>query len=171
MSQKPITIYTPAAVAPHIYAEDEAQHNRAMLGGGGSGIEDVDLLLACAKVDDNTVRLSAGRYAVQGYELCVPGGDTEDLAVDSGTSGTYRKDLVIAEFVRGGGETADTLQFRVLKGTAAASEGAAVDPTLIQDDLSTGGSTRQESVYRISISGTTLGTITRIAPYVGNFYA
>ncbi len=171
MGQKAITIYTPTSEAAHIYAEDEAQHNRAWLGNGGSGIEDVDNLLDCTKVDDNTVRLASGRYAVQGYELCVEGGTTEDLAVDSGTSGMYRRDLVIAEFIRGGGDTADALVFRVLKGTATASLEAAVYPTLTQDDLSDGGTTRQESVYGLLISGTTLTVAERIAPYAGNFYA
>ena len=171
MGQKAITVYTPAAVEPHIYAEDEAQHNRAWLGNGGSGIEDVDNRLACTRVNDNTVRLASGRYAVQGYELCVEGGTTEDLPVDSGTSGMIRRDLVIAEFIRGGGDTADTLLFRVLKGTAAASDAAAVYPALTQDDLSSGGSTRQEALYGLLISGTVLTVAEQIAPYAGNFYA
>ena len=169
MAQKAITIYTPPAASAHIYAEDEAQHNRARF--GGSGITEADNQLACSKVDNNTVRLASGLYCMQGYMLSVPGGSTEDLTVDSGTSGMFRKDLVIAEFTRGGGEVADTLVFRILKGTPAASDAAAVDPTLTQNDLAAGGTTRQEALYRISIGGTTLNTIARIAPYVGNFYA
>lgn len=169
MSQKAITIYTPPSMEPHIYAEDEAQHNRARF--GGSGITEADGLLACVRMDDNTVRLASGLYCLQGYMLSVPGGDTEDLTVDSGTSGAYRRDLVIAEFIRGGGDTADTLTFRVLKGTPAASESAAADPVLTQNDLASGGAVRQEAVYRLTLSGVTLGSIVRLAPYVGNFYA
>lgn len=169
MAQKPITIYTPPESSPHIFAEDEAQHNRARF--GGSGITQADDMLTCTKVDNNTVRLSSGLYCLQGYMLSVSGGTTQDLAVDSGTSGAYRRDLVVAEFVRGGGAVADVLQFRVIKGTPAASEGAAVDPVLTQDDLSAGGSARQEPVYRLVINGTSLATIHRWASYVGNFYA
>lgn len=169
MAQKAITIYTPPTASAHIYAEDEAQHNRARF--GGSGITEADNLLALTKVDNNTVRLDSGLYCMQGYMLSVPGGSTENLTVDSGTSGMYRKDLVIAEFTRGGGAVADTLVFRILKGTPAASEAAASDPALIQNNLAAGGTTRQEALYRISIAGTTLNTITRLAQYVGNFYA
>lgn len=169
MAQKAITIYTPADDDPHIYAEDEAQHNRARF--GGSGITQADDLLACSKIDNNTVQLASGLYSLQGYMLSVSGGTTQNLTVDSGSVGQYRKDLVIAEFTRGGGAVADELEFVVLKGTPAASEGAAEDPTLTQNDLAAGGSNRQEALYRVLISGTVLSTITQVAPYAGNFYA
>jgi len=172
MAQKAITIYTASTEAAHIYAEDEAQHNRAWLGNGGSGIEDVDNLLACAKVDNNTVRLASGRYAMQGYELCVENGTTEDLSVDSGTAGQYRRDYVVAHFTRGGGAVSDTLAFEVLKGTPAASLAAAAYPALPQeDDLSNGGTERYEAVYGLVIAETALSAPVQIAPYAGNFYA
>lgn len=169
MAQKAITIYTPPTADAHIYAEDEAQHNRARF--GGSGITQADGMLACTKVDNNTVKLESGLYCLQGYMLSVSGGTTQNLIIDSGTVGQYRKDLIVAEFTRGGGAVADKLEFKIVKGTQAASESAAADPSLAQNDLSAGGSTRQEPIYRILISGAVLSTITQIAPYVGNFYA
>ncbi len=168
MAQKAITIYTPAATDPHIYAEDDAQQNRAYF--GGSGITEADNMLACIKLDDNTVQLASGLYCNQGYMLSVPGGSTENLTLDSGTVGAYRRDLVIAEFVRGGGDVADAHIFKIVKGTPAASEGTSVDPTLTQNDLAAGGTTRQEALYRVKINGTVLTSIERIAPYVGSFY-
>ncbi len=172
MAQKAITIYTASTENPHIYAEDEAQHNRAWLGNGGSGIEDVDNLLACIKADNNTVRLASGRYAMQGYELCVENGTTEELSVDSGTSGQYRRDLVVAHFTRGGGTVSDKLAFEILKGIPTLSLGTAVYPALPhEDDLSDGGTERYEAVYGLVISETVLADPVRIAPYAGNFYA
>lgn len=168
MGQKAITIYTPASDPAHVYAEDEAQLNRARF--GGSGITQADNMLACTKVNNNTVRLASGQYSMQGYMIAVTGGTTADLTVESGVAGAYRKDLVIAEFVRGGGDVADQFVFRVLKGTEAATESDAVDPTLTQNDLISGGTTRQEALYRLAINGETLSTITRVANYIGNVY-
>lgn len=165
---KAINIYTPASASAHIYAEDEAQTNRARF--GGSGITLADNLLACTIVNNNTVRLASGQYSNQGYMVAVCGGTTEDLTVVSGTAGAYRCDLVVAEFIRGGGDVADTHMFRVIEGTDAATEGDAADPALVQDDLTTGGSTRQEALYRLRINGTTLTAVERIASYVGNVY-
>lgn len=122
--------------------------------------------LACARVNDNLVRLSAGVYNLSGYLLAVKQGTTEDLVVDSGTAGYNRKDLVIAEFIRnGGGAGIDTLAFRVLKGTP--TTGTAVDPTLTQDDINGTGVTRQEALYRLVLTGTTLETPTLMASVVG----
>lgn len=168
MGQKAITIYSPASDPAHVYAEDEAQLNRARF--GGSGITQADNMLACAIVNNNTVRLSSGQYSLQGYMIAVTGGTTADLTVESGVSGSYRKDLVVAEFTRGGGDVADQFVFKVIKGTEAATESEAADPALTQDDLISGGSLRQEALYRLNINGETLASVTRVANYVGNIY-
>lgn len=168
MGMKAITIYTPDTAVPHIYAEDDAQIHRALI--GTSGITLADNQLACTKVNDNTVRLSSGLYSMQGYMLAVQAGTTQDLTIDSGSAGAYRHDLVIADFVRGGGTVADQFVFSVVKGTNATSASAAVDPSITQDDLRTGGSHRQEALYRVTINGTEIAAITRIAPLIGNVY-
>ena len=168
MGQKAITIYTPDSAIPHIYAEDDAQIHRALI--GSSGITLADNQLACTKVNDNTVRLASGLYSMQGYMLSVQPGTTQDLTIDSGSAGAYRHDLVVADFVRGGGDTADAFEFKVVKGTNATSAGAAADPSIIQDNLITGGSHRQEIVFRVYINGTEIGNIERVAPYIGNVY-
>lgn len=168
MAQKAITIYTPDSAAPHIYAEDDAQIHRALI--GSSGITLADNQLACTVVNDNKVRLASGLYSMQGYMLAVQAGTTEDLTVDSGSAGAYRHDLVIADFERGGGDAADAFEFKIVKGTNANSASAAADPALVQDDLTTGGSHRQEVLYRLVINGTEIGAVERVAPYIGNVY-
>ncbi len=79
----------------------------------------------------------------------------------------------MAEYVIGGGSTSDVHELKIIKGTQSASEAGAVDPALVQDSLITGtaGNKRQEPLFRLSLSGTTLsGTITRVADYVGSYY-
>lgn len=168
MAQKAITIYTPAGAAAHIFAEDDAQVHRALI--GESGITLADQLLACSVVDNNTVSMAAGCYSNQGYLIVVQGGTTAELPVASGTVGAFRHDLVIADFIRGGGDTPDSHVFRVLKGSDAASDEAAQDPALVQDDLTAGGSERQEAVFRIRLNGTQIASIDRVANYIGNVY-
>lgn len=168
MGQKAITIYTPASASPHIYAEDDAQIHRGMI--GGSGIMLADNNLACTIVNNNTVRLASGLYSNQGYIIVVEGGTTADLTVESGTAGAYRHDLVVSHFTRGSGEVADTHVFEVVRGTDASSAAGAVDPVLTQNDLTTGGSEREEAVYRVIIAGTTIESVERVANYIGNVY-
>lgn len=168
MAQKAITIYTPADAAAHIYAEDDAQVHRALL--GGSGITLADDQLACTVVNANQVTLGSGVYSNQGYLLCVQGGTVAALSVASGTPGAYRHDLIVADFTRGGGTVADSHVFAVVQGTDAASESAAEDPALTQDDLTQGGSRRQEAVWRLLISGSGITAVERVAPYIGSVY-
>lgn len=168
MGQKAITIYTPSDATPHIYAEDDAQLHRGMI--GGSGIMLADNNLACTIVNNNTVRLASGLYSNQGYIIVVEGGTTADLSVESGTAGAYRHDLVVAHFTRGSGNTADSHVFEVVRGADASSAAGAADPTLTQDDLTIGGSERSEAVYRLTINGTTIESVERVANYIGNIY-
>lgn len=169
MAQKAITIFTPDTEDPHIYAEDDAQVHRAIF--GGSGITDADERLAATIVDNNTVRLASGLYCNSGYLHVVPAGETLALTIGSGTAGVYRRDLIVSEFVRGGGSIADTLEFKVIQGTEASSLNEAQRPTLVQNDIAAGGSTRQEALYEVVINGTTITEVNRIADYVGSFYA
>jgi len=169
MGQKAITIYTPAATPPHINAEDDAQVYRAVFG-QVSGIAASDSQLACSIIDNNTVRMQSGTFSNQGYIICVPGGQTVDFSVQSGTQNMFRIDSIVATFIRGGGNTPDSHTFSVVTGTAAATQTAAQPPTLTQNDLSTGGSMRQEALFNLLIAGTTLQSVTRVANMVGSFY-
>lgn len=168
MGMKGITIYTPDTETPHIYAEDDAQIHRALI--GSSGITLADNQLACTVINNNTVRLASGLYSMQGYMISVQAGTTQDLTIDSGSAGAYRHDLVVADFVRGGGAVADAFTFLVVKGTNATSASGATDPTLTQDNLITGGSHRQEALYRVVINGTEIAEIERVASFIGNVY-
>lgn len=169
MAQKAITIYTPPAAAPHINAEDDAQIHRALF--GGSGITAADNMLACTKVDDGNVVLASGVFCNQGYMLAVEGGTSQNVAVPSNAAGTYRKDYLVAEFTRGGGSAPDTHVFKLIAGTANATEAAAHPPALTKNDLGAGGAKRQEPLYLITMSGASLSKIERVAFYIGGFYA
>lgn len=169
MAQKAITIYTPDTQDPHIYAEDDAQVYRAIF--GGSGITDADDRLSASIISNNAVRLAAGIYSNQGYLLCIPAGETLELTIGSGTAGVYRRDLIVADFQRGGGAQADVHEFKVIAGVQASSLEEAAQPTLTQDNISSGGSRRQEALYEVVISGTSITSCTRLANYVGGFYA
>ena len=169
MAQTAITLYTPDTEDPHIYAEDDAQVHRAIF--GGSGITDADEKLAATIVDNNTVRLAAGLYSNMGYLHVVPAGETLSLTIGSGTAGVYRRDLIVSDFTRGGGDTADTLVFAVVQGTEASSLNDAQRPTLTQNNIAAGGARRQEALYEVVISGTTITEVNRIADYIGSFYA
>lgn len=156
MAEKAITIYTPASSEPHITAADDAFIHHAILR-ETSGILGS---LQCRRVDDNTVRLSGGGVSNMGYILYIPEGQTHDLTVTTGTAGLGRHDIVVAEFVKGGGSTADSHTFKVIKGVAAETP---EDPVLRGDSLSQAGDVRQIALFRVVLNGTVITEVTALA--------
>ena len=157
MSYKAITIYTPPSAAAHIAAEDDAFIYNA-LAGGRSGILGS---LTCTVVNDTTVRLSGGGGAInKGYVLYVPNGSSHSLTVSTGTQSLKRHDLVVAEFIRGGGSTADIHRFRIITGTASSNP---TDPALTTSNLLSTGSTNQIALFRLKLNGLTLESAEPVA--------
>ena len=157
MSQKAITIQTPDWEAPHITADDDA-FIYASLAGVQSGILGD---LTCVKVDNNTVRLSGGGVMNRGHILRIPADEVLELTVDSGTASYERYDIVAAEFVKGGGETADSYEIKIVKGESSSTIPQA--PTMVTSDLIDSGDVNQVALFKLWINGTSgpivLGTL------------
>jgi len=163
MAEKAIGINISAGAEPNISADDHAALFHALAGGDGELSE-----ITCTRISDNLVRLSAGDILVKGHQLRVPGGSTHELAVESGTLGMKRNDLVVAQYVRRESEGgSDTLEFGVVKGTPTAGE--ASDPELVQEDIDNPAyTTRQIALFRLPIVETTLGTPVKLVNPVDN---
>lgn len=168
MAQKAITIYTPSTYPAHIYAEDDAQIHRGLI--GGSGILQADDELQCTNSGGTAVSMASGVYSNQGYLIAVTPGTAISFSLDSTSLGAYRRDLIVADFVRGGGDTADAHTFHVVKGVEASSADAAEDPALVQEDLITGGAQRQEAVWRILVNENAVTDIEMASRYIGAVY-
>ena len=156
MSQKAITIQTPDWGVPHITADDDA-FIYASLAGVQSGILGD---LTCVKVDNNTVRLSGGGVLNRGHALRIPADEILDLSVDSGTAGYKRYDVVAAEFVKGGGEVADSFEIKIIKGLLSTTEPPM--PTMTTSDLIDSGDINQIALFKLQIDGTTMSVAQRM---------
>lgn len=158
MGQRAITIYTADGADAHISADDDAFIYSA-LAGVKSGVLGN---LTCVKIDDNTVRLSGGGVMNRGHMLRIPDGETLDLTVSSGTAGYQRYDSVVAEFIKGGGETPDVYRIRLMTGTPVTA--GAQPPSVIHSSLLNQNDVNQLELFRLYLEGTTLTGITPILP-------
>ena len=168
MAQKAITIYTPSTVPAHIYAEDDAQIHRGLI--GGSGILQADEQLLCSVTGATTVAMASGVYSNQGFLIVIEGGTAVTFSVDLPSAGAFRKDLLVADFIMGGGNQPDVHTFHIVKGTEASSSEAAADPALIENDLITGGLQRQEALWRVLVDENGVTGVERVAGYIGAVY-
>lgn len=106
--------------------------------------------LKATLVDANTVTIGAGAGSLQGSRFRCS--TTTTVNIQSGTQGQYRRDIIGLHFSR---ETSgrEGLEFQVLTGEPAASEGAAADPAYTAGDLLKGDAEAFMPLYRIKLSG------------------
>lgn len=106
--------------------------------------------LKATLVDANTVTIGTGAGSLQGSRFRCS--TTTTVNIQSGTQGQFRRDIIGLHFSR---ETSgrEGLEFQVLTGEPAASEGAAADPTYTAGDLLKGDAEAFMPLYRIKLSG------------------
>lgn len=106
--------------------------------------------LKATLVDANTVTIGTGAGSLQGSRFRCS--TTTTVTIQSGTQGQFRHDIVGLHFTR---ETSgrEGLEFQVLTGEPAASEGAAADPAYTAGDLLKGDAEAFMPLYRVKLSG------------------
>lgn len=106
--------------------------------------------LKATLVDANTITIGTGAGSLQGSRFRCS--TTTTVKIRSGTQGQFRRDIIGLYFSR---ETSgrEGLEFQVLTGKPAASEGAAKDPVYTAGDLLKGDAKAFMPLYRIKLSG------------------
>lgn len=106
--------------------------------------------LKATLVDANTVTIGTGAGSLQGSRFRCS--TTTTVNIQSGTQGQFRRDIIGLHFSR---ETSgrEGLEFQVLTGEPAASEGAAADPAYTAGDLLKGDAEAFMPLYRVKLSG------------------
>lgn len=106
--------------------------------------------LKATLVDANTVTIGTGAGSLQGSRFRCS--TTTTVNIQSGTQGQYRRDIIGLHFSR---ETSgrEGLEFQVLTGKPASSEGAAADPAYTAGDLLKGDAKAFMPLYRVKLSG------------------
>lgn len=106
--------------------------------------------LKATLVDANTVTIGTGAGSLQGSRFRCS--TTTTVNIQSGMQGQFRHDIIGLHFSR---ETSgrEGLEFQVLTGEPAASEGAATDPAYTAGDLLKGDAEAFMPLYRVKLSG------------------
>lgn len=161
MAQRPIHINLAVSDPKNIQAENDAAVISGIIGASAasaSGILAFGNRMEVSKVDNNSVRISDGVYANQGFCLQIP--DSEILTILSGSLGKMRIDLIVSEFRKGAER--DSHEIKIIQGELYDS--SPVAPELIVEDLHGAGAVRQEEIGRVILTGTDITSVARTAP-------
>lgn len=141
----------------HVTAADQGSLNAAIFG-TGSYVLNRGNKFAALVVSNNSVRIQDGDICLQGRHVRLDEGTYVDLAIENGSQGYKRNDLIVARYTKNSGTGVEDCSLVVIKGTA--STGAAADPVYTSGDIINDHDTQVDfPLYRVPIDGITVGTL------------
>ena len=158
-----VELITGQGSTDHIGSEDIGEYQAYTFGTGCYVLNGCE----CTVVDSNTVRIAKGMMLIEGRHVRVKG--SEDLKIQSGSTGLKRNDLIVVHYTRDSNRIEDA-PLAVIPGTA--TEGAATDPSYVQGSVLAEDSAADLPLYRIPIDGLAVGEpvllMDRQGPFVGH---
>lgn len=106
--------------------------------------------LKATLADANTVTIGTGAGSLQGSRFRCS--TTTTVTIQSGTQSQFRHDIIGLRFSRENSGR-EGIEFKVLTGEPASSEGAAADPAYTAGDLLKGDAEAFMPLYRVKLSG------------------
>lgn len=100
-------------------------------------------------VSANLIRIKDGMAQIQGRNYIIYPSETVDVAVESGTQGNKRNDIIVIEFTKTSSN--ETMEIKCIKGNP--STGNATDPQIVQQDTLSSGTKYQLPLYRVKLNG------------------
>lgn len=132
----------------HITSDDQQALNKGVI---GDAILPIGDRMAAEMTTANNLRIYDGTAVMGGVEFRVLPGTYDDVAIDNGTQGMNRIDLVCARYQKDGSTGVESMSWAVVKGTP--SSGTAVAPTYTTGDIIAGATDVYFPMYRVTLSG------------------
>ena len=131
----------------------------AAMVGAGSYVTALGSQLAASIVDANTIRLADGALFFQGLFACIPTGQTADVALESGSQGQNRLDLIGFQYTKDVTTGQEQGTFVALKGTPVA--GTPEPPAYTAGDCLGGAVSAFLPLYLVRLTGIAVESVTR----------
>ena len=152
-----VHLVTGYAGEAHVSAEDMGSLFAAIIG-SGQYVLNRGNMFAASVVSNNQIRIADGDILMQGRHIRLDGGAFLDLAIDNGSQGYKRNDLIVARYTKNSASGIEDCNIVVIKGTASASE--AVDPAYTIGDILSGGDVQNDfPLYRVPLDGLNVQTL------------
>ncbi len=136
----------------HVTAEQWADLNRGIL--GPSGILDIGNRMEVEIQTANQITVKDGVAVVDGRQVYIGYGESENIAIESGTQSMLRNDIVVIKYSKIEETGIESVAFEVVRGTPA--ESAPKDPVYTDMDIRTGIFMSQKAFCRVRINGTAI---------------
>jgi hypothetical protein len=150
---------------PHITSNDDQSLNQGVFG-ADSYVLNVGNKFARTIVSINEVRIADGEGVMQGVHFRIDPGTYDSVAIENGTSGRNRIDLIVARYEKDSGSGVETVTLEVIKGTPAT--GTATAPAYTTGNIRSGALLNEMPLYRVNIAGTSISSVTSMFTTMGS---
>ena len=149
---------------PHITSQEDRNANIAIFGGTTCILKGIDSELTATVVSANEVKIADGMLVAEGCTACIERGTSDSLAINNGTQGMKRIDLIVARYTRNSGTGVEDMQLVVVKGTPAASNPAV--PSYNTGTIADGDSPVDFPIYQVNLNGINITSVDALVDVV-----
>ncbi len=143
----------------HVTADQWADFNRGIF--GKDTILPIGNRMETAIQTANQITVKDGVAVIDGRQVYIGYGESENIVIESGTQGMLRRDIVVLEYNKDESGV-ESVAFKVITGEPKASD--AVDPSVENTDIRTGVSTSQKPFCRVRLNGTAIEGVDALIP-------
>lgn len=139
----------------HIKATDQAAFNAALIG-TGQFVLDKGRVLEAQIISNNQIRILDGEFMMQGRFVRLDPGTYVDIAIENGTQGKKRNDIIVARYTKNSVTSVEEVSLVVIKGTSVDSDPS--DPAHTEADITNGAATLHDfPLWRIPVDSLNVG--------------
>ncbi len=139
----------------HVTAEQWADFNRGLF--GDACILPVGNKMQVEIQTANQLTVKDGTGVFDGRQVYIGYGESENIAIESGTQAMLRHDIVVIKYTKDEMSGVESVAFDVVTGTPAASEPA--DPVYQDMDIRTGVFVSQKPFCRVRLNGVAIEAV------------
>lgn len=125
-------LVTGHAGTAHVSAADHGSLHAAIFG-EGAYVLNRGSKFATTIISNNSIRVADGDIIFQGRHIRLNEGTFVNMAIENGTQGYYRNDLIVVRYTKDSVSSVEDANLVVIKGTA--SSGNATDPAYTSGDI------------------------------------
>lgn len=156
-------IITGYGAGPHVTEQQFRNQNMGTFG-SGTYILDVGSKMAATVISANEVQIADGIMIGEGNTAEISYGTSETLAIDNGSQGMLRTDLIVARYTKNASTSVESMSLIVIKGTPAASNPAT--PAYNEGRIADGDNPVDFPLYQVNIDGISITSVNALVSTV-----
>ena len=146
----------------HVTAADHGSFYAALFG-SGTYVLDKGKKFELTKISDNLIRVLDGDLLMQGRHCRIEDDAYVELAVENGTQGYLRRDLVVCRYTKDADSGVEGCELVVLRGDPVGAEPA--DPAYVTGDIIKDGALQNDvPLYRLNLNGLEITSVDSLLP-------